>query len=180
MKRIVSFALTVFMLLTLVVCFVSCSKDGEAHMGFKIITTDINDFVLEVPDTWTVTSQNAFVSATVEGAAGDESNVSMMSSQRSANETTPEAYFDKLIESYGDMYENIVVESRDVEIELGSEKAKKYVFGADVLGESYKFMQVICIHGDRVYIFTYTSNDEFYAEHEMEIKYILDYFYFKV
>ena len=49
-------------------------------MGFKVISTDINDFNLEVPSEWTVTSQNGYVSATANGEAGDSSNVSVMSS----------------------------------------------------------------------------------------------------
>ena len=65
--------------ITLALGLSSCDNSEEAQMGFKIISTDVNDFSLQVPEDWTVTSQNGYVSATAVGEAGDESNISVMS-----------------------------------------------------------------------------------------------------
>ncbi|MEE1358055.1 MAG: hypothetical protein UHG68_10895 [Clostridia bacterium] len=180
MKKIISVILTLVMCIAVCLSISSCSSSGEAHMGFKIISTDINDFNLEVPSEWTVASQNGYVSAVANGTSGDKSNISVMSSQLNGQFDTPEQYFESLLESYGEIYDNINVTSRDIDTELGTEKAKKYVFSADVMGESYKFMQVLCVYGQRIYVFTYTSTEEFYETHETEVEFILDYFSFKV
>ena len=179
MKKIVSIFTLAVMCVSIVLSLGSCGTLEENHMGFVVISTDINDFNLEVPSEWTVTSQNGYVSATANGASGDESNISVMSCVLNSELSTPEGYFDSLLESYSDLYDNIEVEGRDIDTKLGDKNAKKYVFKADILGESYKFMQVLCVYGSRIYIFTYTSTDEFYSVHETEVSYILQYFAFK-
>ena len=180
MKKIISLILTLCMCTAIALTLGSCGTVIEEHMGFKVISGDINDFILYVPSEYTETSQNGYVSATANGQAGDSSNVSVMSSLLSEEMQTPEQYYDKLIESYVEMYDNVETLQRDVDTKLGDKNAKKYVFTADVLGNSYKFMQVLCVYGGRIYIFTYTSTDEFYEIHETEVKYILEYFEFKV
>lgn len=180
MKKI----LCALLVLSVFVCFtaslVSCDKSGEAQMGFKIISTDINDFTLQVPSDWTVTSQNGYVSATAVGEKGDKSNVSVMSKALSDTEVTAESYFEDALESYGELYENIEIEGRDIDTELGDRNAKKYVFTGEILGQKYKFMQVICIYNGRAYTFTYTSTEQYYTVHETEVAFIIDYFTFKV
>ena len=180
MKKIAAILIVACMCAALMLSLGSCSVTGESHMGFKVISTDINDFNLEVPSEWTVTSQNGYVSATANGETGDESNISVMSSVLNSELATPEGYFDSLIASYEELYDNVAVEGRDIDTKLGDKNAKKYVFTADILGESYKFMQVLCVYGGRVYIFTYTSQGDYYALHETEVQYILEYFAFKV
>lgn len=176
MKKIILILTALFLCISLF----SCTSEGEAHMGFKIISTDVNDFRLEVPSEWTVTSQNGFVSATANGLDGDESNVSVMSTVLNGTLTTEAEYFDALLVSYGEMYKDVEVESRDVDVDFGDGKGKKYVFTATVLGDEYRFMHVLRVRNDRLYIFTYTSNEEFYAEHELEVEYVISYFEFKV
>ena len=178
MKRTASLILALVMCAAIVFTLGSCSATEE-HMGFKVISGDINDFTLYVPSEWTETSQNGFVSATVNGETGDSSNVSVMSILNAQNKT-PEQYYDDLIVSYGDMYDNVETLQRDIDLKLGDKNAKKYVFTAEVLGQKYKFMQVLCAYGGRVYIFTYTSTEQYYETWELEVKYVLDYFEFKV
>ena len=40
----------------------------------------------------------------------------------------------------------------------------KYVYTAKIAGASYKFMQVICMRENYVYIFTYTAAEETYQK----------------
>ena len=180
MKKIISIMLVLCMCTALSLTLASCNSVIEEHMGFKVISGDINDFILYVPSEYTETSTNGYVSATANGESGDSSNVSVMSSLLNDQMQTPEQYYDKLVESYAEMYDNVETIGRDIDTKLGDKNAKKYVFTADVLGESYKFMQVLCVYGGRIYIFTYTSTEEFYEVHETEVKYILEYFVFKV
>ena len=178
MKKIVSIVLALVTCVTLMLSLGSCSAT-EKHMGFKEISGEINDFVLYVPSEWTETSQNGYVSANVNGEDGDASNVSVMSAIVNGDNVTPESYYEDLITSYADMYDNVETLQRDIDNKLGEKNAKKYVFTADVLGNKYKFMQVICIYNARVYLFTYTSTEEFYDTWETEVKYVLEYFEYK-
>ena len=138
MKRIYSHLLALFACALIIFTLGSCSATEE-HMGFKVISKEINGFTLFVPDGWTETSQNGFVSATVDGESGDSSNVSVMTSVNSQNKT-PEQYYDDLIASYVDLYDNVETLQRDIDTKLGENNAKKFVFTAEVLGQKYKFM----------------------------------------
>ena len=177
MKRTVSLLLALLTCAAIVFTLGSCSATEE-HMGFKVISGEVNDFTLYVPEKWTETSQNGFVSATANGESGDKSNISVMSALNSQNQT-PEQYYDELIKSYFDMYDNVETVSRDVDTKLGDKNAKKYVFTADVAGTTYKFMQVLCAYNGRVYIFTYTSTNDYSELWETEVKYIIEYFEIK-
>lgn len=186
MKKILSCVLVILTLALVPMSLSSCGTVGDAHMGFKIITDEnIHDYVLEVPSDWDVTSNNGFVSATAKGVGGDMSNISVMTSQLPVNPetgeiiSTPEANFDNLISSYTELYRDVEVESRDVDVKLGDENAKKYVFSCKIADRSYKYMQVLCAHGGRIYIITYTSTPDFYAEHEEEVKEIINLFRFR-
>ena len=180
MKKIISAILMLSVCITLALGLSSCDNSEEAQMGFKIISTDVNDFSLQVPEDWTVTSQNGYVSATAVGEAGDESNISVMSTALKNAETTAESYFDEVLESYRGLYDNVVIEGEDIETELGERNARKYVFTADLLGVTYRFEQIVCIYGGRAYLFTYTSTPDFYSIHATEVEYIVKYFAFKV
>ena len=70
--------------------------------------------------------------------------------------------------------------SRDVDCTLGEKNAKKYVYTLDMYGQTYKYQMVVCAYGSRIYVFTYTSTEEFYELHELEVEYIVGYFGFKV
>lgn len=234
MKKIICMLVALCVCMPLCFSLSSCSSES-AHTGFKIISTDINDFRLEVPTGWTATSQNGIVSATADGLSGDKSNISVMSTMLNGPQTEQE-YFKLLLDSYLEMYDSLRISYSDkwydiiptpaedkaddssvdtgavaaqadettdtsadtsadetaptlttkqaaekyVEIDFGTEKGARYVFEAKVLGESYRFMQVFAIHTERLYIFTYTSNEEFYETHKIEVEYIISYFEFKV
>ena len=178
MKRIISALLLLLMCAGACASLSSCSPK-EAHMGFQIISTDINEFILEAPDYWTVTSQNGYVCAKTDGYDGDESNLSVTSFQMMEGITTPEEYFDNaIVKSFGEANDMQII-SRDVDTKMGEEKAKKYVYTLDMYGQQYKYMMVVCAYGSRIYVFTYTSTEEFYETHELEMQYVLEYFTFK-
>ena len=176
MKKIVSLLILAVMCTALMA---SCSS-GEAHMGFQIVSTDINDFVLEAPQGWIITSQNGYACAKAEGYNGDESNISATSFQMKEGLTTPEEYFETaIVKNFSEAHSMNVI-SRDVDCTLGEKNAKKYVYTLDMYGQTYKYQMVVCAYGSRIYVFTYTSTEEFYELHELEVEYIVGYFGFKV
>ena len=149
-------------------------------MGFQIVSTDINDFVLEAPQGWIITSQNGYACAKAEGYNGDESNISATSFQMKEGLTTPEEYFETaIVKNFSEAHSMNVI-SRDVDCTLGEKNAKKYVYTLDMYGQTYKYQMVVCAYGSRIYVFTYTSTEEFYELHELEVEYIVGYFGFKV
>ena len=60
MKKIISLILVLCMCTAVAFTLSSCNSVMEEHMGFKVISGDINDFILYVPSEYTETSQNGY------------------------------------------------------------------------------------------------------------------------
>ncbi len=183
MKRIVSVFYVALMCASLCLSLACCSQGSEAHSGFQIMSSDINDFVIEAPKDWIITSQNGFASATAQGIGGDLSNISATSFEMLEEVKNPEQYFEHAVtKPFGEGHSLNVIE-RDVGVKLGEQDAKKYVYSLDMYGEKYKYMMVICAYNGRIYVVTYTSTEEFYDRYTVDNPYmtdILNFFKFKV
>ncbi len=180
MKKIVSVLCLCVMCTALCLPLASCSSSGNAHDGFQIMSGDINDFVIEAPDEWEITSQNGFASAKAPGYDGDLSNISATSFQVLEEVQTPEQYFEEAVSKPFGEGHSLEVHERDVELKLDGKAAKKYVYSLDMYGEDYKYMMIVCVHGGRVYVITYTSTPKFYDSHTAYMTDILNFFKFKV
>ena len=62
---------------------------------------------------------------------------------------------------------------------LGGSPAKQYIYTASMSGTEYKFMQVVTIRSNEVYILTYTATAEKYDSHIEDVISMVDYFKFK-
>ncbi len=179
MKKIVSVLCLIFMCAAICLPLASCSS-GDAHDGFQIMSSDINDFIIEAPDEWEITSQNGFASAKAPGYDGDLSNISATSFSMLEEIQSPEQYFAEAVEKpFGEGHELNVIE-RDAEVKLGDKSAKRYVYTLDMYGEDYKYMMVVCAYNGRIYVITYTSTEKFYDSHTDYMTDILNFFKFKV
>ncbi len=179
MKKIVSLLCLALMCIAICLPLASCSND-EAHDGFQIMSSDINDFVIEAPDDWILTSQNGMASAKAPGYDGDLSNISATSFQMLQEIQTAEQYFDvAIVANFKDVH-NMQIHERDVDMKIGDKAAKKYVYTLDMYGEEYKYMMVVCAYGGRIYVITYTSTPKFYDTHLDYMTDILNFFKFTV
>ena len=182
MKKIAICFLSLLMLFS----FVSCGEnDDTVPAGYQKASSDDHcDYILYVPDTWTVRSgsDTNFTSATV--ATGDKCNVSVAELEGEYGQTIP-SYWEAEQEKYTAVFDTFTVVSSEEVVTVGSGESKvdglRYVFVGDI-GEGFeakKQMQVFFIHGNSFYCFTYTASEAHYDEHLEAVNGILANFSFK-
>ncbi|MBQ7968335.1 MAG: DcrB-related protein [Clostridia bacterium] len=168
--------------LAVVFCFTllcSCSKNTEgAPDGMKAVeSSDKLDYNIYIPAHWIQDLSTGVVSAYVSNS--DLSNISM--TQYNLEELKP---LDDYVKQYTDeltanLDELKMSEGYPQKMILDGVEAKKLEYTASLAGNTYKFMQVICIKGATIYYFTYTALSENYDANAEDVQKILDNFAFK-
>ena len=155
----------------------ACSPDNYAPAGMKLITdSDIVDYKLYVPASWTADVSTGVVSAYVSSA--DHSNINVTAFELDDVNTTLAEYWAVYTEAFNSTFSDMEYETEGETILLSGAAAVKYVYTATVTGTQYKFMQVVSISNGTVYIFTYTSSPDNYSSHLEDIDKILSNFEF--
>lgn len=166
---------TVCILMTLILCLTaltSCSpKDEYVPAGFKKISNDNADHVLYVPEGWVFDMSTGVTTAYVSDK--DLSNITFTSfdldsSVIKTDETGEGGEKADILDSYWDYYSaefektfsEMKYEVEGEDLLVSKIKSKKYIYTATVTGNAYKFMQVVTIKGNAVYVFTYTALEE--------------------
>ncbi len=177
MKKIVSLVLTLVLALSL---FCGCTSSGPAPDGMKVLeSSDRLDYNIYIPAGWVQDLSTGAVSAYV--SSNDLSNISM--TQFNLEELKK---LDEYVSNYvTELEENL----QEFKLEEGyPEKGKtlldgveaaKIEYTAKLVGNEYKYMQIICIKGGTIYFFTYTALAEAYDSHLEAVQQILDNFAFK-
>ncbi len=165
-------------LLAAMLLFCGCSSDGSgAPNGMKALSNELVDYNLYVPTGWTEDISTRFVSAYVSD--NDRTNVSMEAFEiEKPDGMTPASFWESYQADFEATFSDMELLSSDSML-LGGQPAMKYVYNATVTGDSYRFMQVICIRGVTVYIFTYTASPDRYDVHLQAVEAILSYFSFR-
>ncbi|MBR5314689.1 MAG: DcrB-related protein [Clostridia bacterium] len=168
--------------LATVFCFTllcSCGERTEgAPDGMKAVeSSDKLDYNIYIPAHWVQDLSTGVVSAYVSNA--DLSNVSM--TQYNLEELKPlddyvKKYTDELTTNLDDFQ---MIEGYPQKMILSGVEAKKIEYTASLAGNTYKFMQVICIKGATIYYFTYTALSENFDTNAEDVQKILDNFAFK-
>lgn len=167
------------LLIAAAVCFsmlVSCGDNSTAPIGFKEISDEALTYHFYVPDEWTTDISTGVTSAYFSGA--DPSSVSMTAFELDRSITSVDDYWSKYEEDFKSIFADFEYVNIS-ECTLDSSPAKQYIYTATLTGEQYKFMQVVTIRNNQVYIFTYTALAEMYDSHIEDVLAILDYFDFK-
>ncbi len=134
-------------------------KDEKTPAGMKMASGDNTEYVLYVPENWTVNSQ-----AAVPGAYYSDKNRSnvTVTSYTPENSMSVEDYFKMGEESFKKLYDDYVFVSRETNKTLGGEYAEDFVFTFTFEGNQYKTRQMIAIYNQMFYVLTYTSTPENY------------------
>ena len=167
--------------------FASCgNKDDYVPVGYKRVSNGNADHVLYVPESWIVDMSTGVTTARVSKT--DSSNISFMSfdladfeapteTEAATGETENQPETDAIddfwayySEEFKKTFPDITYDEDGYGVNMLVSKlaAKKYVYTATVTGASYKFMQIVVIKNDTVYLFTYTAKAEVYDTHEAE------------
>ena len=159
MKRILSFALILISILTLV----SCSREeGEAPFGMINATSDV-------------------------ASESDPSNVTLVGFEDGSQEYPDVdafwAYYKKEFETrIFDFEENATTFTLTLDGEatmIDGVAAKKYEYNGKVGGIEFYYQMVLAKVDSVFYIFTYTSTPVLYEKHKNDVKVMLDYIDFK-
>ena len=166
------------LLVALSVTLASCGSNGDsAPMGYREISDEGLNYHFYVPDEWTPDVSTGMTSAYYSGR--DPSNVSVTAFE--LDDTSINS-----VDAYWELNEaDLKLILPDLEYvdesdcKLGGVDGRQYVYTASMSDTEYKFMQVVAIKSNEVYIFTYTATAENYDSHIEDVISMVDYFKFK-
>lgn len=200
MKKITAILLLFALCLSLCAC---AQTDPEAPEGMKLAETESKNYSLYVPEHWSVDMSTGVVSAYASKA--DQSNISFtafaVDTPALAKETVVadtgsedeaksmidvfwESYSEDFADTFGDTMKYIDQNGNEndtpapAKTALGGFAANKYTYTARVTGQTYKFMQVVCIEAGYVYILTYTAVTEAFDSHLEDVESVISNFKF--
>lgn len=175
MKKIIALCLC---LLSLCFALTACDStdDIDVPMGFQLASdTNIVDYLLFVPEKWTVDMRTGTTSAYY--STSDPTNISASLMPLEDTEGGIDGYF----ESYAAQFADVFGEPENIEtanLLLDGKEAKQYIYSTTFGDVEYKFWQVICIHNNRVYTITYSSTADNYEQHTVDMEAALEHFRF--
>ena len=175
MKKFIALLASVLLLGTVLS---SCGQnsDSTAPMGFMEISDDGVTYDLYVPDEWTADVSTGMTSAYYDGR--DPSNISMTAFELDYSVTSIEDYWASYEPDLKAVFPDLEYVDQSA-VTLDGVPAMQYVYTASMSDLSYKFMQLVAIKDNTVYIFTYTATTDKYDEHIEDVIAMLDYFNFK-
>lgn len=177
MKRIIAILLTTVFTLTLL-C--GCGGSAPAPDGMKALeSSDKLDYYIYIPAHWVQDLSTGAVSAYV--GTTDLSNVSMTQFNLKELKKLDEYVADYVTDLEENLQDFKLVEGypENGKTLLDGVEAIKLEYTAKLVGNEYKYMQIICVRGATIYYFTYTALAEKYDEHTEDVQKILDNFAFK-
>lgn len=159
--------------------FTSCESDpGDLPEGLERVTNDAVDYYFYYPAGWTVDKNEGIISA--YASMQDPSSISITAFTAPKDFESLEKYFTEDYEKYFTQnFSNINFTERSLETKIAEYPAYRCQFTSDIAGNSYKFMQILCVRGGYIYVVTYTSDIETYSDHFADIERAVSYIAFK-
>ena len=154
---------------------VSCSNnEDEAPDGMKLVTNDIVNYKLYVPETWTESISTGVVGAYCSNS--DITNVTVMAWNVESGETL-DTWWEKAQTDFNIILDDMQLSSTETTT-LGGVAANKYSYTAKLGENEYSFVQVACLHWSMVYVLTVTSLTDLIGSHTEDIEDMITYFEF--
>lgn len=150
--------------------------EDENGDEYVLASHEKNVFNFYVPSTWSLTSTGAIAGAYYYSANGDKSNVTLMEYASSYEIKSAKDYWEAFQKQYEQPLEII---STDENAKLGKYDAFGVEYKTSMNDGNYKIKQVFLASDKIIYIFTYTSTDEFYDAHLDEVAKMVEMFEFK-
>ena len=148
-------------------------EDGDE---FILASHEKNVFNFYVPATWSLPSTGTVAGAYYYSANGDKSNVTLMEYVSSYEIKSAKDYW----EAFQNQYEQpLEVISTDENAKLGKYDAFGVEYKTSMGDGNYKIKQIFLASEKIIYIFTYTSTEEFYDNHLDEVAKMVEMFEFK-
>ncbi len=162
--------------------FISCQSatDISVPMGMMLASDpDIPEYVLMVPNDWTVESATGTTTAYYKDNLRNAVLATFSATFNMAEDgITLENYFDSYAEEFISVFGTTqVIEEYDTL--LGGKDAKEYIYTATFGETEYKFWQVICFNEGIIYTLTYSATAQYFDNYAEDMSLILSNFYFK-
>ena len=174
LSKVKRIAAIVLISVIIVSAFASCSGNSDIPDGYQLVACEGDCFRLYVPARWTPNVSGGVTSAYYSAGSGISVNVSVADD---AKGMTVEEYWNKCNENFERSLENYEWSGKKETMVLGGKPAYKYVYTAKmnvVDGESssvdYKFMQVMAIFEEELYVFVYSAPADAYDTYLQEIE----------
>ena len=169
-------------LISIVFCICSCSdRTVQILEGMQIVSTGDVSYNFFVPGGWVPTERDGIFGA--EYSNTDKSNMTVSTLYPDGELMSITDYWTTLEKSYNETFKNFTIieapENNGSNIIFGERGAFKYVFSADIDGESYKMMQILTLEGSLFYTFTYTAKADLYEIHLADVEKTISEFKFK-
>lgn len=168
-------ALILAAVMLLSVVFTSCEKsDTSVPSGMQLVTNDVVNYDLFVPDDWIPSISTGAVGAYC--SASDPTNVTVMAWNVDSSMT-----LDKWWEQYRSDFDMVfddfsLISQENVTVDEIS--AQKYSYSAKLGEYEYYYDQYACIHWSMVYVITFTSVADNYESHLEDYEEIVSNFRF--
>ncbi len=185
MKKTVLLVLTFCLLLAFCACNGNTTEDGyTTPQGWKLLSNDLVDYYMIVPENWTTDRSTATVSAYCSSV--DKTNVSVMTLALEKPMTVDEYWTAYGVKS-GDVLGEVTFDLEAGKLLLHRREsengvaAQRYTYRATREGIAFVFDQVVSIVNGNVYLITMTATEQNYTdEHKAEFQDMLDYFLFRI
>ncbi|MBO5305739.1 MAG: hypothetical protein J6B12_03140 [Clostridia bacterium] len=147
----------------------------EVIDGWQLASSTKYEYSLYVPKSWTVDKSSEIPTAYRSLGDGDNSNVTLMSYVLTEPMTAGQ-YWEK---AQAELIYDYTVISTDENATLGGLSAFAVEYETGLVGMMYHVKQVFCATSNMVYVFTFTSDENYYSQHLSAVNEMLNMFTFK-
>jgi hypothetical protein len=169
-KKIASLIAAAAAALTLASC---SSSSDQAPAGMITASGDAALYDLYVPDDWSVDISTGMTCAYV--SKNDPSSVSVTTWTPQYTDTTLDDWWEGYLSDISLAFDNVTEISSENTL-LGGEAAVRHEYTATFADVEYHYMVIGALHGDIVYVFTYTSQGDSYEDNMDDVNTVLEYF----
>ncbi len=186
LKKIISFALTAMLLISLCACAQQPSETGvEVPKGFTLAENEKTDYYFVFPSTWILDRNDAGMTS-VFVSDNDFSNVSITPFTASAEYSSLADYAEHYyFKQFEDNFNNLEVEKnqdgslKKTTMTIDDSEAIAISYTADFAGEAYAFRAWFISHNGYIYNVLYTAKEAYFDSHLSEAEAIAEHIQFR-
>lgn len=157
----------------------ACSaKQADAPSGMKRLSNDFADYNMFVPEAWVIVSDESTGYSSAYYNERDRSNITVTAFKIDAVYSSLDEFWAVYEEEFASTFSDMEYVS-DERVTLDGYEAKAVEYTATITNIKYKYMQLVCVRGDIVYLITYTATEDNYDDHIETVWAVLGEFSFK-
>lgn len=168
----------IFISVILLFSITACSQVESMMNGMKLISNDFVTYEFYVPNAWIVVSDDSTGYIGAYYSENDRSNITVTAFETEGEFTSLDEFWESYEADFNGTFTDMEYQTQS-QITLDGFGANCYEYKATVTGDEYRFMQVVSIRAETVYIITYTAAPDKYETHLDEVSDMIAFFKFK-